>query len=153
MSQVCGKSIHCMLVPRYFPQFVLLQFYCNVFILDISRRKYIFYNPQPKMFSTMEHGGGAQTIRQSRKGGRNRESFHKLNTNKQTTMKKNFLEHFRYSIYHSNHHTAEMWDLEFGSNTTEKFQNSPKFFQIFQRVLKFFRGVIKPNSKSNLSAA
>ena len=68
-------------------------------------------------------------------------------------MKKNFLEHFRYSIYHSNHHTAEMWDLEFGSNTTEKLQNSPKFFQIFQRVLKFFRGVIKPNSKSNLSAA
>ena len=41
--------------------------------------------------------------------------------------------------------SAERWDLEFGSNTTEKFQ-------IFQWVLKFFRGVWKPNSKSHLSA-
>ena len=27
-------------------------------------------------------------------------------------------------MYYSKHHAAERWDLEFGSNTTEKIENS-----------------------------
>ena len=29
-------------------------------------------------------------------------------------------------MYYSKHHAAERWDLEFGSNTTEKIENSRK---------------------------
>ena len=31
-----------------------------------------------------------------------------------------------YLMFYSKHHAAERWDLEFGSNTTEKFENSLK---------------------------
>ena len=31
--------------------------------------------------------------------------------------------------FYSKHHAAERWDLEFGSNTTEKFENSLKYFK------------------------
>ena len=48
-------------------------------------------------------------------------------------------------IFYSKHHAAEGWDLEFGSNTTEKFQNSLKKIENSQGaakcVLKFFSEV------------
>ena len=51
----------------------------------------------------------------------------------------------------------ERWDLEFGSNTTEIFENSLKNLKThrkkFQWVFTFFSSVWKPNSKSHLSAA
>ena len=37
--------------------------------------------------------------------------------------------------FYSKHHAAKRWDLVFGSNTTEKFENSLNFFKW---VLKFF---------------
>ena len=57
---------------------------------------------------------------------------------------------FALTILYSKHHAAERWDLEFGSNTNEKFENS---WGEAEWVFKFFCGVWKPNSKSHLSTA
>ena len=67
-----------------------------------------------------------------------------------TTATNTRLLDFALTILYNKQHSAERWDLEFGSNTTEKIDNS---WGEAEWVFKFFRGVWKPNSKSNLSVA
>ena len=47
------------------------------------------------------------------------------------------MKHFKKFSY-SKHHASERWDLEFGLDTTEKFENSRGEAEL---VFKFFRGV------------
>ena len=42
-------------------------------------------------------------------------------------------------VFYSKHHAAERWDLEFGSNTTEKFENSLKYFKTHWKIWKLTR--------------
>ena len=44
-------------------------------------------------------------------------------------------------VFYSKHHAAERWDLEFGSNTTEKFENSLKYFKTHWKIRKLTRRV------------
>ena len=43
------------------------------------------------------------------------------------------------SYFYRKHHSAERWDLEFGSNTTEKFENSLKYLKTHWKIWKLTR--------------